>query len=212
MLRLRPRINLNVPFQEKDELKSLKTNQNKVEWDPDNKKWYLPEGGHSVPFERWLPHPIGTIRSDQFYVAHTVITCWNCDQTTDIHAILLPVGYEVFERDEQSLIESWKKQKNITFLNYISWIHPDALSIIATHVPVSNYHSDESYISNYCEKCSEKQSDVYLFGHPGEVFSPTTAADAHKITITLYDHTFVAISRSFDYDKEFLNQFDLKKE
>lgn len=46
------RIDLTVPFSQKDEAKSLG-----ARWDPNLKTWYVPEGVEPGPFARWLPVP-----------------------------------------------------------------------------------------------------------------------------------------------------------
>ena len=41
---------LLVPFKEKDEAKKLG-----AWWDPDLKRWFVPEGRDPAPFARWIP-------------------------------------------------------------------------------------------------------------------------------------------------------------
>ena len=43
------RVILEVPFQEKDKAKDLG-----AWWDPDIKKWFVPAGKDSGPFEKWF--------------------------------------------------------------------------------------------------------------------------------------------------------------
>ena len=40
---------LNVPYAEKDEAKDLG-----ARWDPDLRKWFVPEGSDIRPFSRWF--------------------------------------------------------------------------------------------------------------------------------------------------------------
>lgn len=40
---------LNVPYTEKDEAKQLG-----AWWDPDLKRWFVPNGRDTAPFNRWL--------------------------------------------------------------------------------------------------------------------------------------------------------------
>lgn len=47
---MRGRVDLEVPFAEKDEVKSLG-----ARWDPACKTWYVPAGMNSHAFQRWLP-------------------------------------------------------------------------------------------------------------------------------------------------------------
>jgi hypothetical protein len=44
------RVILDVPYSEKDEAKELG-----AWWDPDLKKWFVPQGKDSRPFSRWFP-------------------------------------------------------------------------------------------------------------------------------------------------------------
>ena len=43
-------INLKVPFNEKDQAKSLG-----ARWNAEAKLWYVPQGVDAAPFEKWLP-------------------------------------------------------------------------------------------------------------------------------------------------------------
>lgn len=45
-----PRINLTVPFAEKDEAKRLG-----ARWDGGGKVWYVPDGVDASAFGRWMP-------------------------------------------------------------------------------------------------------------------------------------------------------------
>jgi|LakMenEpi03Aug12_release.lakeMendotaPanAssembly.Ray.scaffolds.fasta_scaffold6272585_1 hypothetical protein len=40
---------LDVPYDEKDEAKKLG-----ARWDPDLKKWFVPRGVSTSPFQRWM--------------------------------------------------------------------------------------------------------------------------------------------------------------
>ena len=42
-------INLKVPFNEKDQAKSLG-----ARWNAEAKLWYVPQGAEAAPFEKWL--------------------------------------------------------------------------------------------------------------------------------------------------------------
>ncbi len=46
----RTRVYLEVPYSEKDQAKELG-----AWWDPDLRKWFVPSGIESAPFERWFP-------------------------------------------------------------------------------------------------------------------------------------------------------------
>jgi hypothetical protein len=52
---------LNVPYAEKDQARALG-----ARWNPVRKRWYVPDGVESSPFEKWLPAeaPAGAGRTD----------------------------------------------------------------------------------------------------------------------------------------------------
>lgn len=68
------RINLNVPFEEKDEAKDLG-----ARWDPTARCWYVPAGLDPSPFARWRERdarPQANVRAKRFGVARNDTHCW----------------------------------------------------------------------------------------------------------------------------------------
>lgn len=62
-----PRIDLAIPFAEKDEAKRLGTR-----WDGERKLWYVPDGVDAGAFGRWLPsEPDIGVRSSSYFIAQT---------------------------------------------------------------------------------------------------------------------------------------------
>jgi|SRR5947209_7401193 len=67
---------LDVPYHEKDEAKRLG-----ARWDPEVRKWYIPEGRQHEPFSRWLPEISDDIVlqvSAPIYVVESSSSCWSC--------------------------------------------------------------------------------------------------------------------------------------
>jgi hypothetical protein len=86
-----PRINLQVPFSEKEEAKRLG-----AAWDPQPKTWYVPEGVGSALLRKWIPEPQSpNIRAHHWYLATSKRECWRCSQQTSVLGIILPGGHEV---------------------------------------------------------------------------------------------------------------------
>lgn len=51
---------LEVPFKEKDLVKELG-----AWWDPDLKKWFVPQGKDTKPFARWFPKENSAAQSER---------------------------------------------------------------------------------------------------------------------------------------------------
>ena len=52
---------LNVPFKEKDEVKSLG-----ARWNPTAKHWYIPEGLDDIPFTKWMDATVSNTTNAAF--------------------------------------------------------------------------------------------------------------------------------------------------
>ena len=99
------RIDLKVPFAEKDETKSLG-----AKCDPSVKTWYTPEGVDIGTLARWLlvtehadleQSPEFCVRAPFYYVIESVSDCWGCSNFTRV-AILVTDGSRACKR--------WKKR------------------------------------------------------------------------------------------------------
>ncbi|WP_253279491.1 DUF5710 domain-containing protein [Pseudomonas brassicacearum] len=95
------RIDLKVPFSEKDEAKSLG-----ARWDPSLKTWYIPEGVDISPLAQWLPvteyadlehGPEFSVRAPYYYVIESVSDCWGCSNLTRVFSFKLPEQHEEFD-------------------------------------------------------------------------------------------------------------------
>lgn len=95
------RIDLAVPFSQKDEAKSLG-----ARWDPSLKTWYVPDGMAVGPLARWLPVPDKSdlehepefcVRSPYYYVVESVSDCWSCSNLTRVFSFKLPEDHEEFD-------------------------------------------------------------------------------------------------------------------
>ena len=69
-----PRIDLQVPYAEKDEAKRLG-----ARWDAANKVWYVPDGIDPASFREWVPQePTINMRSGSYFIAQSMTSCWKC--------------------------------------------------------------------------------------------------------------------------------------
>lgn len=92
-----PRIDLTVPFAEKDDAKRLG-----ARWDGERKVWYVLDGVDAGAFGRWLPsEPDIGVRSSSYFIAQTTKPCWKCSEHTSVFGFILPSGHETLEPDEE---------------------------------------------------------------------------------------------------------------
>jgi hypothetical protein len=66
-----PRLDLNVPFHEKDEAKAVG-----ARWDPQRKLWYAPDSTDTTPLLKWIPLPQSpNIRAASYFLAEAARDC-----------------------------------------------------------------------------------------------------------------------------------------
>jgi len=190
-------IDLNVPYAEKDEAKSLG-----AKWDWEKKVWYVPEGADPQPFARWLPTILDdefSIRADRYYIGQTTKSCWKCQNQTNIFGFLLDgdhdllMDYECPDSDE--LVLSWEHIDEPATIAYIGHL-PDSIqkriSALTTHFyPDTSKMAGSQYWMNHCERCEAKLGDFYIHSDPGlGGFFPLDVKQAAMITLYRIDEPF----------------------
>jgi hypothetical protein len=114
-----PRVDLSVPFAEKDDAKRLG-----ARWDAVNKVWYVPEGIDPALFGRWLPQePASNLRATGYFIAQSMVPCWKCGKLTQVFSFLLPAGHETLEEIE---CEGSDKVEAV----WVKWVRVDAPTIV----------------------------------------------------------------------------------
>lgn len=87
---------LNVPYGEKDIAKNKG-----ARWDPDKKKWYVPEGNNSLTFIKWVPELTPdnnyNLYSENYFIAESMRRCWKCSENISLYAFYLPTGYKYLD-------------------------------------------------------------------------------------------------------------------
>lgn len=166
------RVDLNVPFSEKDEAKKLG-----ARWDASSKVWYVPEGTDPHAFERWLPNELDiSIRAKGYSIAQAEDACWKCGELTRVYSFLLPPGHQTFEQGEDEDDDAWYEHDTSSIVSYVT----DLLPTVATRIKsiTRNYYLDfskttnSSYWMNHCEHCGIKQGDFAMHCEPGGAFFP----------------------------------------
>lgn len=184
-----PRVDLNVPFHEKDEAKKLG-----ARWDITQKTWYVPDGVNESAFARWLPEkPFWNVWAPSYFIAEAPSTCWKCHRNTRVFAFLIPTGlifdsreaYQTWQQDPDYI--RWGKDDTQAALYFITHLSKQAQAQIKRLA--SQYHLDHSqtmgltYWMNHCEYCKEKQSDFELFQKENATFFPIFSQAAPAILL-----------------------------
>lgn len=176
------RIDLKVPYQEKDEAKALG-----AKWDNVNKLWYI-LGGESIErFNKWIPQTTYNIKANKFYIARTSCPCWSCQKDTFIFSLAVPPKALFCEYDEDEDIEEWVTNihDNPTFISYLSAVMPNVEKALKKIAP--KYYPDFSktvsttYWMNHCEHCGMKQGDFGLHQESDAPFSPISTEQAQLL-------------------------------
>lgn len=218
------RVDLMVPFEQKDEAK-----KRGARWDNQKKTWYIPEGVAHEPFGRWLPNfPDINVRARVYYILESKRSCWCCDNPTCVVAIVLPDEHEELEEADESNedlefeseedYEAWLKSPvplewctadMMSRIQYISYL-PSSVDAKIKEL-TSNFFVDFSkttssyYWMNHCERCGAKQGDNSLHCGSGGPFSPVSTEDAALITVHQVNEPFEAGCGGFTSDVEFFN-------
>lgn len=197
------RVDLRVPFAEKDEAKRLG-----ARWDAQRKCWYVTDGVNLQDFLRWVPPPPDfVIRASHYFVAETTVICRKrrCRQPTRVYALLLPSGFEIWEAHvHEKAMGTWTLCDFASLLEYVTALSVSVTQTLARLAPT--YHRDVSktaggtYWMNHCEHCGAKLGDFYLHEEPGDGFLVTTPESAAGIKLYPVLHTFHGNSPGISQD------------
>lgn len=178
------RVDLQVPFAEKDEAKTLG-----ARWDAIQKVWFVPAGVDPGPFGRWLPTELEiNVRSSSYFIAHSSRCCWKCGQLTRVYGFVLAPGYETLELYEEIATEyAWYPQEMTAVVSDITDLLPAVvvrIKAISPHYRLDYSKTTEShYWMNHCEHCGMKQGDFPMYCEPGDAFFPKDEQAARQILL-----------------------------
>lgn len=186
-----PRIDLNVPFSEKDDAKRLG-----ARWDANKKVWFISDGADLSAFRRWLPQgPDVGIRAESYFIAKSGKHCWKCGDVTRVFGVGVPAGYETLELDdEEDGASYWRVSDQPSFVHYVT----DLLPGVAARVKaLSHYYridfsktTQSSYWMNHCEHCGMKQGDFEMYCEPSGAFFPMNRREASLIVLDVIAEPF----------------------
>jgi hypothetical protein len=186
-----PRINLAVPFAEKDDAKRLG-----ARWDKDRKVWYVPEGVDVSLFARWLPNEANiTVRARSHFIARSATKCWACNKLTSVYGFVLPSGHEILEfGEEEDAPDIWCRYDEPAIVYYISNLQQAVVDRIRSFTKryrvAYSKTTRSSYWMNHCEHCGMKQGDFEMYCEPGGAFYPTDDTEASAIILNKFAEPF----------------------
>ncbi|MGV8842699.1 MAG: DUF5710 domain-containing protein [Pseudomonas sp.] len=202
------RIDLKVPFSQKDEVKSLG-----ARWDPNLKTWYVPEGVEIAPLSRWLPvtehpdlkhEPEFCVRAPYYYVMESISDCWSCSNWTRVFSFKLPEEYEEFDsvddEDEDFALMSnlgeWKCHGYRGTVSNVDSLSPQVAKQIRRFTDKFKHAYSKTagsrYVMNHCEHCGAKLGDFFMHSEPGGAFFPTSPDEAQRMTLFRINERFDA--------------------
>ncbi|MDN3224173.1 DUF5710 domain-containing protein [Pseudomonas nunensis] len=202
------RIDLEVPFAEKDEAKALG-----ARWDPKAKIWYAPDGVPGELFARWmlfghrsdLEHePEFCLRSPYYFIVESASDCWRCSRITDVYSFMLPELHKQFEyaQDEE---EEFALDNHMGYWvchgyrGTVASVNGLSLSVIKqlrlhteNYKPAYSKAARNTYYMNHCEHCGAKLGDFYMHSEPGGAFFPTSPEQAEAMILHQVNEQFDA--------------------
>jgi len=192
------RIDLRVPFNEKEEAKRLG-----ARWDPGQKVWYVPANVDLAPLQKWRPAPLTpNIRAPRYFLATTMRDCWRCAAVTRVVAIVLPEGHEALYVEDDPADDYWQSGEPVV-LSYVDYLtEPVAARLrpLAPHYRIDFSQTTGSfYWMNHCEHCAAKLGDSDTVCEYGVAFSPRTTEQAAAICLEEIAEPFCASCGSYIY-------------
>jgi hypothetical protein len=171
------RVDLEVPFAEKDEAKSLG-----ARWDPASKVWFVPAGLNPNAFQRWLPDGEDggvTELLPPVYAVEPKTPCWRCDKEPRV-ATVAADSFITRDESEKSV------EPDLYLFSGIEYLPQELLEAMRRVNPVYRRRFSKtagaSYYMNHCI-CGAQLGDFYMHSEPGGAFFPTTPQAARAIRL-----------------------------
>jgi hypothetical protein len=179
---------LEVPFNEKDEAKSLG-----AKWDAKARKWYISESTDKDKFQKWIPKTMDNpiiVANAPIYLLKSWERCRKCYMTIDVFCLAANGAKE----------EEWDEEvKGFFTFPFLTSMPKNIEAALQKHAPL--YYMDYTkttnsyYYVNHC-KCGAKLGDFYMHGEPGGAFYPTSEYESQGITMHVISLENITISAS----------------
>ena len=181
---------LNVPYNEKDEAKSLG-----AKWNGELKKWYVEKREDYVKFNKWLCPDTDEffILCDYIYIAVGEQECFKCKKPTRIIGLGTDNFLHFFrewEDDEDKYgtldSEEWFDIEDIHIVPISDFLPEKILKTIMNNFNFKERYSkttETSGLSNCCENCDMLQGNYFIFSEVNSPFFIDSQEKAEKIRL-----------------------------
>jgi len=205
-----PRIDLQVPFDEKDDAKRLG-----ARWDPGLRVWFVPHGVDPGPCSRWFPEAAEVnVVSDTYFIAESTHDCWRCTRATRVHGFVLPEGHAVLNVGEIAGEDEWEVSDEPTLLCFIDYLTPSVAErmqeISPSFRPATSGIGGAFYWTNFCEHCGAQLDDNEIFCEPGQGFLAFTEEDARRVVLHRVSELFGATCGSYSFGVALYEEMRIK--
>lgn len=175
------RIDLDVPFAEKDKARALG-----ARWDPAGKTWYMPAGLDPRPFQRWRPtseDEADTELVPPVFSVESRTACWKCGTDTRV-ATVAATSFVCLSEPEGRI------EPNLYLFSGI-WHLPSQLLEAMRQINTGyrrrfSKTAVANYFMNNCS-CGAQLGDFFMHSEPGGAFFPMSPDAARAIRLRQLD-------------------------
>lgn len=179
---------INVPYEEKDEAKTLG-----ARWDPAHKTWYVEKSSDYKKFSKWIVRSNEnetSIVCDHFYIVETHRVCYKCGKITRVIGFALDRWYNI-EFDDRDYTRSrfiFNKEFSPiqSYLDFLPSEFYNRLSQTYNYKKGYSKTTKSSYFANHCDYCKSIQGEFHLFAEPSSPFFIDSAEKARQLTFYKY--------------------------
>lgn len=172
------RVDLEVPFSEKDEAKALG-----ARWDPANRTWYVPAGVDPGTFRRWLPGAKEEGKTElvpPVHIVESATECWRCARVSSVATVAAESFVPRGESGEPV-------ETDLYVFSGIEYLPEELVEEVRKVSPGYRRRFSKtagvSYYMNHCASCNAPFGDFYMHSEPGGAFFPTTPRAARAIRL-----------------------------
>lgn len=132
------------------------------------------------------------VRSDSYWIAHTVGECSRCCAATRIVALALPPGHESLTLEwatdrHECVGYVWESVASRAFLFYVEHLSESVQRRLRefsrSYRRARGTDTFGPYWANHCEHCGTVMDDHHLFCEPGGAFLPATPENARAVKL-----------------------------
>lgn len=170
------RLYLNVPYEEKEEVKRLGG-----KWDPRAKKWYTDAPPQNyVKFAKWILRDTdeAIIAQEYLHLIEGTQKCWKCGQDTTVVGLgigeFIHVYGDACDPQIEIVEDEAGEEIHLAWVDREEDIPPKLLRYMKEHYPVRMGYSKtmrRETFANHCSHCGALQGNWFLFQEPDSPLS-----------------------------------------